>query len=403
MKWIQPLPRLPRPTGRDVLLAGLATVLDLALSSSIASLQVPAAQALALLGFVALVWRRSAPVVVLGVLIASFAISGLLPEFRPSFGVWLALYTVAALRGPAASAVALAVTLGVTVPMVVVQEQAENPTQTTAAITVYGIALYSFATGVAWGIGRWVQRSNRRVRALDERSRKEAAEAVAAERRRIALELHDIVSNSVSVMHMQAAGAQAVLDADPARARDALQRIEKVGKESMGELRRMLGVLSSSGVVDLAQSTSQQRGLSDLPGMIEDMRHSGLVVDLAVSGTPAPLAPSIDLSAYRIVQEALTNCLKHAGRGAAVAVRLDWSRENLAVEVVDDGGGGNGTSGLSTAHGLPGLQERAKAVGGTFQAGPADGGGFRVAATLPLEPPDQVVRTARTSGGDGDG
>ena len=187
-------------------------------------------------------------------------------------------------------------------------------------------------------------------------------------------------------MTLQAAGARAVMATDPARTDHALAQIEAVGKESMGELRRLLEVLDDSD--NVGSEPSPQRGLKDVPAMVQAIARTGLNVSLTVVGEPAKLAPSVDLSAYRIVQEALTNCVKHAGRDTVAVVRLVWTRDSLTVEVVDDGGSAAAKNGaLSTEHGLPGLRERARAVGGHLEAGPDPSGGFRVSATLPVAQP----------------
>jgi len=339
-------------------------------------------------GYVALAWRRLAPVVVFVIVWAHLLGAAVwFPGYRPTLGMLVALYTVAVWKGQRISTAALVVTFATMAPVAVLEELAANPNDPrgdTAAL--YISLLYAVVTTGVWGVGRWARTSRRRFESLDRRRKREAAEAVSAERRRIARELHDIVSHSVSVMTLQAAGARAVMPTNPERADQALAHIEAVGKESMGELRRLLGVLDDSGIVGTKiQDSVPQRGLADVPAMVDALRFSGLQVSLVVRGSSAKLAPSVDLSAYRIVQESLTNCIKHGGRNAIVTVTLAWSSQSLTVDVVDDGGTAAAkNTALSTEHGLPGLRERARAVGGHLEAGPDPSGGFRVSATLPV-------------------
>jgi len=347
---------------------------------------VGAVVAYAVPAFLALAWRRSAPVVVFLVLWAHHLAAAIwLPGYRPTLGLLVALYTVAASKSWRSSAAALVATFATMAPVAVVQELADNPEDPRVSTAVYVTLLYAIISVGAGALGFWARRSRHRLDSLERRSKREAAEAVRAERRRIARELHDIVSHSVSVMVLQAAGARRVFATDPARAEEALAHIEAVGKESMVELRRLLGVLDDGTAGHATEELGPQHGLADVPAMVEGLRLSGLDVSLVVEGTPAHLDPSVDLSAYRIVQEALTNCIKH-GRGAIATVRLAWSRQLLIVEVVDDGGKAAAATdpALSTEHGLPGMRERARAVGGHLEAGPDPAGGFRVSATLPV-------------------
>jgi signal transduction histidine kinase len=208
---------------------------------------------------------------------------------------------------------------------------------------------------------------------------------VGEERARIARELHDVVAHSVGAMVAQAQGARHVLDRDPERAREALETIERTGRTALNEMRRSLGVLRRP---DTEAPLAPQPGMSGLGVLLEQARKSGLTVELVTEGEPAPLADGADLSAYRIVQEALTNTLKHAGPvHARVAVR--YGERALEVEITDDGADGRAPNGIPSAgggHGLVGMRERVALYGGDLHAGLRPEGGFVVRASLPLAP-----------------
>jgi signal transduction histidine kinase len=226
-----------------------------------------------------------------------------------------------------------------------------------------------------WIAARAMRARERRADALEEQARS----AVAEERTRIARELHDVIAHCVSVMTVQAGAARMLLGEDPARAREPLLAVEETGRQTLGEMRRLLGMLRH----DAAPGLNPQPGLADLGALLERCERAGLPVELKVEGEPEPLAPGTDLAAYRVVQEALTNAIKHAGPARArVTVRYD--RDALALEISDDGRAhpGNGGGG----HGLVGMRERVSLYGGEFHAGPRAGGGYTVRAQLPREP-----------------
>jgi signal transduction histidine kinase len=201
---------------------------------------------------------------------------------------------------------------------------------------------------------------------------------VAEERARISRELHDVVAHSVSVIVVQAQAAQRLIDGEQQEARRALGSIEMSGRQALVELRRMLGILRRTGE---ESALAPQPDLRQLNALVEQVRESGLPVELSIEGAAKSLPPGVDLSAYRIVQEALTNTLKHAGpAGARVAVR--YRDDEIELEVVDDGtatgeGGGAG-------HGLIGMRERAVLYGGTLESGKREVGGYFVRARFPL-------------------
>jgi signal transduction histidine kinase len=215
------------------------------------------------------------------------------------------------------------------------------------------------------------ERSEQRVTTLE--AEREAV--VREERARIARELHDVIAHSVSVIVVQAGAAEPLVDEDPEQAREALRSIRAAASDSLGEMRRLLGVLRATGD-ELAMSP--QPTVAELDPLLAQARATGLEVGLVVEGIARPLAPGVALAAYRIVQEALTNTRKH-GRASRADVRLRYSPSAIEIEIEDDGTGSVGEGG----HGLIGMRERAQLYDGTFDVGARDGGGFVVRAMLP--------------------
>ena len=246
-----------------------------------------------------------------------------------------------------------------------------------ASVMVTGGALSFFAYAL--------QRRARRAGALEERAdrlerEREAREraAVAEERRRIARELHDLVAHSVSVMTVQAGAARLVVEEEPERAVAPLRAVEETGRQALAEMSRLLGILQGEDEPALVS----QPGLADLDALLVQAHAAGLPVELTVEGEPTALPPGVDLAAYRIVQEALTNARRHAGPARA-HVTVSYTPEALELEVADDGCGGFAETGAG--HGLVGMRERAGLYDGDLEAGPRPGGGFTVRARLPLE------------------
>jgi signal transduction histidine kinase len=209
------------------------------------------------------------------------------------------------------------------------------------------------------------------------------ARAVALERARIASELHDVVTHNVSVMVVQAGAARQVLGRSPADAREAMLAIESSGRNAMTELRHLLSLLAPDRTGE-DTTLRPQPGLDEVPGLVAGVRGAGLAVELTVTGTPAPLPPGLGLAAYRVVQEALTNVIKHAG-GARTVVLISWTAE-LEITVSDDGSGRGYGGEAGSGRGLIGLRERVAIYGGSLDAGPRPGGGWRIRARFPLEP-----------------
>ena len=271
----------------------------------------------------------------------------------------------------------------------------------TVNIGVFDIELVLFLPlGAGLALGAHVlQRRARRQASLEaravrlEQEREEAARAaVAEERRRIARDLHDVVAHSVSVMTVQAGAARLLLAEEPARAREPLLSVEATGRQALTELRRLLGLLRSE---EGERALGPRPGLAALPELLAQTRTAGLPVELSVEGEPPrSVAPGVELAAYRIVQEALTNARKHAGAArASVAVRYG----NGALElVVANDGAPVVRDGRPRGHGLVGMRERAALYGGTLEAGPRAEGGFVVRARLPLEADEPAFAPRRS-------
>lgn len=253
------------------------------------------------------------------------------------------------------------------------------PDTTTGGLVVAGITY-----AAAYILGSAMRNRRLYLQQLEERSvllareRDEAAKrAVADERLRIAQELHDVVAHSMGVIAVQAGVGAHVIDTDPEEAKRSLEAISQTSRSTLVEIRRLLGVLRADGTAGYQPAP----GLADLPGLVTDVSAAGLDVGVEVRGDRQSLPPSVDLTAYRIVQEALTNVLKHAGRARATVV-IAYEPGALRLEILDDGRGVNGRS-SGKGHGLVGMRERVGVYGGSLDAGPRPGGGFRVSAWLP--------------------
>jgi signal transduction histidine kinase len=263
--------------------------------------------------------------------------------------------------------------------------------RTTMTSDVFASAGYTVA---AWLSGLLLQvqarRDAERSAALAAAQSLRADQALADERARIARELHDMVAHSVTVMVLQAAAVRRRLGTAQEAERDLLAGVEQAGRDAVTELRRTLGLLRGAE----AAGTVPQRGLADLDELLDQIREAGVAVDLSTEGAPRPLPASLDLSAYRIVQEALTNVLKHSAARRAT-VTIAYGTDDLRLTVADTGGGRphpgvSRTPADATAaggHGLVGMRERAAMFGGRLAAGPEPGGGYRVSAVLPLARP----------------
>ncbi|WP_030567917.1 sensor histidine kinase [Streptomyces aureocirculatus] len=330
------------------------------------------------------------------VLAAAIGVIQMIFDVEPgpaNFAMLVIIYTTAADGAPWASRFALVGGLAAA-PL----SQARWPEGSTG---VWGNILFMVFMVVpfalAWVLGDSIRTRRAYFAQLEERANRlekereaQAKVAVAAERARIARELHDVVAHNVSVMVVQADGAAYVLDAAPDQAKQALATISGTGRQALAEMRRLLGVLRT-GEPEESGEYVPQPDVEQLDELIEQVRGAGLPVDFKVEGTPRPLPSGVELTAYRIVQEALTNTRKHGGENAGASVRLVYFDDGLGLLVEDDGKGAphelyedGGADG--SGHGLIGMRERVGMVGGTLDAGPRPGGGFRISALLPLKP-----------------
>lgn len=251
-----------------------------------------------------------------------------------------------------------------------------RPGDTQTVLVLLGATAFVWLRGDAVRSGLLEQQREQEAR---------ARQAVADERARIARELHDVVAHALGIIVIQAGGAGAIPDLGEAQSKSVLRTIERTGRQAFAEMRRLVGVLREGEAPELAP----QPTIADLPHLASSLVASGLQVNIEVSGSPQPVPVGVELAVYRIVQEALTNSLKHARAGTA-RVRLGWLDQALQVEVEDDGSPTNGAGTARPAadsgrHGLVGMRERVLIYGGSLQAGPRPEGGFRVSARFPLE------------------
>ncbi|MER6116999.1 sensor histidine kinase [Streptomyces sp. NPDC001743] len=267
------------------------------------------------------------------------------------------------------------------------------------AESVFVVVVMTVPFVLAWVLGDSMRTRRAYFDQLEERAARLEREreaqskvAVAAERARIARELHDVVAHNVSVMVVQADGAAYVMDTAPDQARQALETISGTGRQALAEMRRLLGVLRTGDAPETGEYVPQP-DVEQIEDLIEQVRTAGLAVDFKVEGTPRSLPSGVELTAYRIVQEALTNTRKHGGPNAGASVRLVYFDDGLGLLVEDDGRGAahelyedGGADGAG--HGMIGMRERVGMVGGTLDAGPRPGGGFRISALLPLKAAD---------------
>jgi signal transduction histidine kinase len=390
--------------------------------------QVPAWWAASVVALAALPLRHRFPVIAFGLTLAMATAHSLVLALGPSpvdFAVAITAYTLASARPQRTSAGVLGVggALAVTAYVVGLAAIARGPGQDTvlragerqqAVLQTWSWAgdwlgrpgnavvpaLLALVVVAAWFAGRgararraYLAEVERRARDAERDRDRQADLAAAAERARITGELHDVIAHALSVMVIQAQGAGAALRRrHPEDTAGALDAIVATGRDALAETRRLLGVVRRPPAAGL--ELAPQPDLAGLPGLVAKVRQAGTPVQLRIAGAARRLAPGVELSAYRIIQEALTNTIKHGGPAATAAVSVRYGDDDLTVEVTDDGAGpaaGNGWA-HHGGQGLPGMRARAAMLGGQLSAGPAVPAGFRVAATLPLPPaPDPEV------------
>jgi len=402
----------------DFVVAGFAALCDLAVIDHGLEMAgrggLPTALLLAAAAAAPMAMRRRAPTMALGALLVLAVLLSRL-TFSVTAAIFLAaayvLYTVTVASSKRSGVTALGLVLAT---MVVIGSAGPRQDPGTGPGVLIPVALASI---IAWMSGYSVRQRRLYVVRLQHQA---ASSAVAEERLRIARELHDVVAHSMSVIAVQAGYGQYVIDTSPDGARDALGAIQATSRDALEEMRRMLGVLRQQDIAPIPRQTvslgrddslgagsapmartdaaplAPAPGLADLARLINRTGGAGVRVTLGVSGKARLVPSGIDLSAYRIIQEALTNVVKHAGPSACCTVNLYYGVTTLDVRVLDDGGAAPGTAAgrgaprtpaIGAGHGIVGMRERVNLCGGTFKAGPLAEGGFLVAATLPVPQP----------------
>ena len=330
-----------------------------------------------------LILRRRLPLVPVAAASAALAVQALVTGDAAEgagllFPVLVALYSVAAWGSRSVAVAGLMIAVAGTVIHDLEDRHIGTSSQIWAAAFFWLVSLGAWLAGL-------LARTQREAAALDRRAQdleRQRGETISTERARIARELHDVIAHNISVVVLQAVAAMGILDREPERAREPLRRIEQSGREALAELRRLLGIVRDESEPD---GLAPQPGLGDLDDLLERVRDAGLPVELHVEGAARQLPRGVDLSAYRIVQEALTNTLKHAGPASA-HVQIRYVSDWLELEIADDGRGEGAMNGIGGGgHGLVGMRERATLYRGELEAGPQNGGGFSVRARLPLQ------------------
>ncbi|MFE9693566.1 sensor histidine kinase [Micromonospora sp. NPDC005806] len=342
----------------------------------------------------ALLFRRTHPSAVAAA-VAALALTQVLAHWGPlayDVGVLIALYSVVKYADRLRDGVIAGVVAAVGVVLAALQ--VPGPAAWWASAIWFGTV-----TGAVWLVGLNVRTRRLYVLSLEERAttlererEAEARAAVAEERTRIARELHDVVAHSMAVMIVQADGVRFTIDRDPATAREAAKVVADTGRQALEEMRRLVGVLREPSRPEpaaapgaAAEPAHRRPAVVELPDLLDRFRAAGLEIAYATTGEPPALPPGLELTVYRVVQESLTNTLKHAGVGASVALDLDWSPDAVVVRAVDDGRGRPAVRPApSGGHGLVGMRERVGVYDGSLAAGPTLAGGWRVEARLPL-------------------
>jgi len=387
--------RMLSPIARDRIVAGVLFVAAQTevLSAGVGGAPLPLLM-LAAAGYtLPFAWRRVHPVAAVAVVVASVVTeSALLTDatqyFIPFIAVMLFSYGGGAYVDGRAAYAALAIMVSGVLTVTLL-----SPSQI--------VGDYVFPTAfaaISWLAGRAVRTRTRLTEELHEAAVREqeaqelqALRAAADERRRIAREMHDVVAHSVSVMVVQAGGARRILERDPERAVAAAAQIERTGREALAEMRRLLGVLHRDD--DEHDARAPQPTMAGVGALVERAREAGLPVELHVEGERRSLPAGLDLAAFRVVQEGITNALKYADR-APTEVHVRWGARELVLEILDRGPGPARERMGDAGHGLVGMRERVRLYGGELETGRRRGGGFRIRAKLPLVADESTVEAA---------
>ena len=336
---------------------------------------------------VPLVARRYRPAEVFVVVGCGYALALALPSHHHdipfSLSVAIATYTLA-WRCERPLSVSLGLRVGLVVAITELYYDRASPADALAPLAFFGIA---WALGDNIGTRRaYLAELEDRAARLEREREEQAARATLEERARIARELHDVIAHNVSVMVVQASAGEEVFDSNPQRAREALSAVASIGRDALGELRRLLGVIRPDPAGDEPPSYDPQPGLAALFELLDQVRDTGLAVTLAIDGESPEIPEAAALCAYRIVQEALTNTIKHADATRA-EVKLRHGADALVISIRDDGvgdGAGGQINETGGGRGLIGMRERVALFGGHIDTGPTHGGGYQVTARLPL-------------------
>ena len=375
----------------DVLVAALVLVIGLIAQSGVPGSVQTGRESEALhlvlivLMSVPLALRRVYPTAVLAIVLAAWMTDRAFdyPGSPADFGLAISFYTVGAHLDRRRSLLVGGISSGLVVLWTALG------TLVLESVTAVALIYAGITTVTPLLVGREMHERRRRVEELQQRAERaerereeEARRAVAEERTRIARELHDVVAHQMTVMTLQAEGARRLVDGADPRLVEALETIRVAGRSALAELRRTVSLLRAP-EDDLA--TEPLPRLADLDRLVDQVRAAGIPVDLEVLGEPRAMSEGAELSAYRIVQESLTNAVNHGGPEVSATVSIEYGPEHLEVSISDDGRGSSSTSSSNGGHGIVGMRERIAVLGGEFHAGPRVGGGFVVRASIPLD------------------
>ena len=325
-----------------------------------------------------LFWRRSRPLTVLATTLVMMAVSTALGYSFDFFGVPIVLYSVGRYEINDRLSQIGGAAIGIIGLMMVFDSSESLPD-----IGISFVILF-----LCWYLGRRIRARGEYLRLLQERAEQlerekiyESQRAVAAERGRIARDLHDVVAHQVSLMTVQAGAAKTIAGIDPSKALQAMEAVETAGRQALVELRHLLGVIRPE---EEPGQLAPQPGLADVPQLVESFHSAGLLVSYSVHPAQQNLPAGIDLTIYRIIQEALTNVIKHAGENATAGVKVEIDQQDVTVEISDNGQAKDERKFEQSGYGIVGMRERATMLGGSLEAKPCENGGYLVRCHLPL-------------------